>query len=1213
MLSRLLRFETKLQTRQVGFWIAALALFILSALVISSDSFSVSVTTGEKVKANGAITVAVQTGMFNLCAIFFGAVFVVMGVMRDDTHKTLEIIHATPVSTFHMTFSRIFGAYIVTYVCVFASTLGLFVGQFAPWLDKETIGPINLSNFLYPALVFSPINVLFVTAFFTLIAGLTRNRTLVYVSAIGLLMAYSISRLIVGENPPDWLGALADPFGINALAIETEYWPADEQNNRRLPVWGWVGFNRLVWGAVSILMLWGVFAKFKRGIVGGKTKTASSSENLVITDYKPAATQTGLQMFLSIFAARLGYEYKTTVKSTAFIVLVFLALASFVTTMIVIIFVSPEKVRPTSQTMASIAFGHLFLPMTIMTVLFGGEIMWRDRISGMHEIIDGTPAPNGAFLLAKWGSLILVILSLYSVMMIFAMIAQIFVSDIAVDLSIYLRMTYMGTVPDFIAYAILVMFLQNFMPNRVLGMLVSAGLLVFIVFFLSGLNFYHPLMGFGARSPGVLSEMGGYSGLTSFTWFNLYWGGLCGVLGAVSIWIWRRGVQTDIFSRLQSMKVNRSAASSFAAAFFAVIFLGSGGWIFKAYNIDRDYRFKKEREQRSADRETFFAAEFKRKVPKFQSVDVEVYFRPSKRTADVKGSLVIKNVHDTPITELYIDPSSPHKENVKRLDVKGAARIRSGENADGDAVEQIEDYGYYLYKFDPPLAPGAESLIEFDVYYHPPKLNDGSKVQRNGTFLNNTDILPVMGINDDRMRNPDKRRKYKLGKLEKRAEREDMEARQFNMLSNNGDYVDFKSKMCTDIDQIAISPGKLLREYEEDGQACRDYEAINPILNFFSFVSADFTVKKDVWKNPNGRDVEILVYYHDKHYYNVDLMIEAVKNAFDTYTDLYGPYRYHQMRILEIPYIGFAQAFAGTVPFSEFGFILDPGEADDPKSIDNATYVTLHEIAHQWFGHQIVPADVKGFNILSEGLAENAATTAYEAKYGWQKTRQMLEKGAMDTYLQQRAYSSRGEVPLALAEEQSYLAYQKSNWVFWGLKQYMGEDKMQGAIRTFLGEHGSKGPPYPTTKQLIEYLRAAAAPEYQQLITDYWDRVIMWDLKFGEADAIVTSNSEGGFKVTIPLNVDKKAVDEDSGKEVSVTEFEAKIEDLNEWIEIGFYLEDPKDTLGGNWLALKRIKVTERESEVSFSLKDRPNYILIDPRRLLIERDVKDNVTFVKD
>jgi len=1221
MFRKLIGFESLLQTRQVGFWVACAAMFIISALVLSSDVFSVSITTGEKVKANGSITLAVQTGIFNLGAIFFGAVFVVNGVMRDETHKMLEIVHATPVSTMSMTGSRIFGAFLATYFCVFAGSLGLFAGQFAPWLDKESIGPINVVNFLYPAIVFTFINALFVTAFFTLIAGLTRNRTLVYVSAVGLFMLYFATGIIVGEDPPDWIGALSDPFGVNALAIETEFWPAAEQNDRALPVWGWVGANRLLWAAISFGLLGAVFSKFKRGLVNRKIKPSKADkvDLTVPASMAPVTPSTGFRADCVTFLQRLKFEFSTTVRSVAFIILVTLALTFFAIALGSALYLSPQKLRPTSMSMIQIAFGSLAVPMAIIIVFFAGEMIWRDRVAGIHKILDASPARNWPFLAGKWVGLMLVLLTILTVGMIFTMIVQLFVSDISVNVLTYLKFTYMSFVPNILALTVLALFVQNFLPNRVLGMLVSAGVLIFVSFFMGQLPFYHPLMGFGAGGTGALSEMNGYNNLLGFKWFNIYWGSFCALLAIFSLWIWRRGLQVDLLSRLKSIPAAISSRTGLAAALMGLVFVGSGGFIFKAYNIDNDYYNRKASEKRTVEREKLFETEFKLKIPKIQSVEVDVDFKPSIQEARVKGKFVIKNVHETEISELYINPPTRHPEEVLQLDIAGATRIMAGvnndetpiTNADGDTIESIEDYNYYLYRFEPALAPGAETTIVFDTTYHAPKLNDGSIMVRNGTFVNNQAIMPQMGIQDRRMRDSDKRRKYDLDKLPERADRTDMETRQYNFFTKEGDYVDFKSKMCTDLDQIAISPGKLIREYTENGQSCRDYEAINPIINFFSFVSAKYEFKKDVWKNPDGRDVEIIIYHDAKHHYNVDLMIDAIKTSFDVYTKLYGPYKYHQMRVLEIPYIGFAQAFAGTVPFSEGGFLLDPGKKDDPKSIDRATFVTMHEVGHQWFGHQIVPADVKGFNILSEGLTENASTTAYQEKYGWQKARQKVEKNSMDVYLATRAVSSEKEASLALAEEQSYLFYQKADWVFWGLRHYLGADALQGGVKNFVDEYGSKGPPYPTTLELIKHLRAIAAPDYQGLITDYWDRITFWKLSYGDADITVEGNDTDGFTVTLPVSVDKLIADEKSGKETSVSEIDG--EELSEWVEIGFYTQDPKETLGDEWLSLERINLSEAETELSFTMKERPTHVLLDPRRLLIERNVKDNVKELKD
>ena len=106
---------------------------------------------------------------------------------------------------------------------------------------------------------------------------------------------------------------------------------------------------------------------------------------------------------------------------------------------------------------------------------------------------------------------------------------------------------------------------------------------------------------------------------------------------------------------------------------------------------------------------------------------------------------------------------------------------------------------------------------------------------------------------------------------------------------------------------------------------------------------------------------------------------------------------------------------------------------------------------------------------------------------------------------------------------------------------------------------------------MIDYLRDAAGPQWQELITDYWERITFWDLKFdGKVD--VKPNASGGYTVQFTAIVDKKIASEETGKEISVTEIDDI--DLNEWVEIGFYGEDPKDTFGDEWLRLERVHIT---------------------------------------
>src|SRR5690606_8940025 len=131
-----------------------------------------------------------------------------------------------------------------------------------------------------------------------------------------------------------------------------------------------------------------------------------------------------------------------------------------------------------------------------------------------------------------------------------------------------------------------------------------------------------------------------------------------------------------------------------------------------------------------------------------------------------------------------------------------------------------------------------------------------------------------------------------------------------------------------------------------------------------AWLSARWDVKRDEW---HGIPIEV---YHDpKHAWNVERMIEAAKKSFDYYNAHLTPYQHKQLRILEFPgYSSFAQAFANTVPYSEdIGFVADLRNPDD---IDYVFFVTAHEVAHQWWAHQVIGANVQGSTMLSESLAE---------------------------------------------------------------------------------------------------------------------------------------------------------------------------------------------------------------------------------------------------
>ena len=133
-----------------------------------------------------------------------------------------------------------------------------------------------------------------------------------------------------------------------------------------------------------------------------------------------------------------------------------------------------------------------------------------------------------------------------------------------------------------------------------------------------------------------------------------------------------------------------------------------------------------------------------------------------------------------------------------------------------------------------------------------------------------------------------------------------------NLLFNDdADYVTFEGTVSTAPDQIAIMPGYLQKEWEENGRRYFTYKMEGDLVYFYNISSASYNVHKEVWTGKNGEKVNIEIFHHPTHTYNMDRFVKGVRHSLDYFAENYGPYQYRQMRILEFPrYSTFAQSFS---------------------------------------------------------------------------------------------------------------------------------------------------------------------------------------------------------------------------------------------------------------------------------------------------------------
>src|SRR3712207_2038062 len=111
----------------------------------------------------------------------------------------------------------------------------------------------------------------------------------------------------------------------------------------------------------------------------------------------------------------------------------------------------------------------------------------------------------------------------------------------------------------------------------------------------------------------------------------------------------------------------------------------------------------------------------------------------------------------------------------------------------------------------------------------------------------------------------------------------------------------------------------------------------------------------------------------------------------------------------------------------------------------------------------------------------------------------------------------------------------------------MGEDAINRALRNLLHRYKFKDAPYPRSLDLIELLRAEArTDEEQNLITDLFERVVLYDLKVTGPTAV--RRADGRWDVTVPVEARKYRVD-GRGVETETT--------LAERIEVGLFTAEP--------------------------------------------------------
>jgi len=1189
MFGHIFSFELKYRLQQPAFYVFSALFFFLTFMATATDQVQIGGGIGN-VARNAPFIIAQTLNGMGLFAVIFMAILMATVVSRDKDLGCREILYSTPIKKLPFLIGRFTATVLLAVLATSLAGLGIALSALMPFQTPEHIQAFSLIPYLHTLFFFVLPNCFLAGAIFFSVSVLTGKAMTTYVAMIGFFALYGVAFSFLGDLQNENLATMLDPFGLATMNLQTRYWTIVERNTLLPPTNGAFLINRALWMAVSCVLLVLTYFRFNLGLDSIKKSKKGSSgigDNILISSIKSIPTlaptfnaKTAFQQWVSL----AGLETRILLSSLPFLVLMLFGL--FNLSGILLAELDGRFLYPVTHRMLGVIAGGFDSFLLIVIVFYSAELVWREKKHHFQEIQGSLPVPSWIIMTSKFAALTNVILVALSLAMALTMGFQLFKGFHHLQPDLYFRGLFVMSFSEWLLLAAIAIFTQVISRQRYLGFFLM------LVYFL--VNTFGPQMGmehklfFYRTTPRIIySDMNGYGHFADAAlWFKVFWAMLAVIMLTIATRLWPRGSQDSLWPALRTMPSRWRLRHTVIVTVATLGFAASGVFIYYNTNILNEFKPSDNTQQVQAHYESEFKQYQDHPSPRISAVKAEVDFFPSQRRVDIRGTFDLVNKTDQVIDELYLS-FNPIQE-IRSLTLNNGQKLVL-------PIVEDKDTGVKIFTLSESIAPGNTVELSFNLGADVDGFVNNSsnkELVENGSFINSMEYFPRIGyLPEQELTTPTDRKKQGLDREWAMPSIDDPDALMTTFISD-ADQITFEAIVSTSADQVALAPGKLQTQWEKNGRRYFSYRMDKPILNFYAFLSGHYEVVRQKWNN-----VDLEVFYHPSHEYNVERMLQSMHATLDYCTANFSPYPHEQLRIVEFPnYRRFAQAFPGTVPFSEAAdFISDLRDTD---SIDMVFYITAHEVAHQWWAHQLIPANVPGSEMVTESLAQYTSLMVMEKDLGALRVRKFLAY-ELNNYLKGRGTERDEELPLVREEGQPYIYYNKGSLVFYALRDYLGEDLVNQALNEYIMAHLDKGPPYATAPDLVERLRTLAPAKYAYLIEDLCETITLYDNRTKSASCIKTP--EGQYRVVVDYSSLKFRAD-GQGNEKEIPH--------QDWIEFGVFGEDEN----GQEIDIYREKraIDSGDGRFEIIVDQEPKRAGIDPRNLLIDRVVDDNLKHIK-
>ena len=1172
-------FEMGYQSRRLWTWAYFFAMLAVVYLIAIRGYVESSQEGGYWF--NAPYGVALMTLIASIMGLLVAAAFAGEAGARDPETRMASLVYASPVRERSYVSGRFVAAFLMNALVLTMAQVALIVATLTVDTPPELIGPINIATYLTSYVLLALPNAFLATALLFALSILTRRSVASYLGAVILFFTSILIYLVVAQKLGMWeLAKIIDPMGLSVLREISLSTTAAQKN--ALSLWSSPAMllNRAVWLSVAAVIIAFTHVRFRfeasrtRGWLRREAADVDVADGAVPISVPSVQTSKGTQARLSQLVAVATQSFREVAISPGGLVLVILTVITIV--------LGPRAmahmgvpVIPTTEQMIN-WIGHpgeiLWFIVPILTTFYAGELVWRDRETRLSEIADAAPVPEWVQLAGKYIGLAGMLFAYQLMLVIACMLIQAQMGYYNFEVGLYMKTALGLSMVEHLLFAALAFALHVIINQKYVSYL---AILAIYAFMGGAGSLGIPRIFVYASSPDwSYSDMKGFGpSIAPWAWFKLYWTAWAVVLSIVATLMWVRGREPGFRARLRMMRERAGIRSVGTIAAMVLLIAGTAGFIRYNTNVlNKPYSESAELERR-AEYEKTYARFSSLAQPQLTAISLRVEIHPQDREATLHTTYSLVNNTAAPIGSIHLLPENGG--------VTGAIRF----NRPVHTAVDDETHAYRIYELTTPLAPGDSIQASFDVLSNPRGFtNNGTNpwVAANGTYLDAEPMLPKIGYQREReIGGTLDRVKHSLRPRADVPSLDDSAA----LYGRTAKRIAFEAIIGTDEDQTAVAPGQLRRTWMENGRRYFHYVADAPIRNDFSIYSAHYAVDTAKWN-----DVTIEIVHDPRHGANVDRMIASARASLDYFTKTFGPYPYREMRFVEYPgqsmtlhsspiNISYQEAFSGMNP------------AADKRKVDFAFAVAAHEIAHQWWGNQLSPADVEGGPLLSESLAWYSAMCIVAHTYGEdhvQRLLDMMHEGAW-------TISSRASVPLIRIYSR-FAAYRKGPFAVNAMRAYVGEDRVTIALQRLFEKYKSAEPPLPTSLDLMAELKAVTPDSLQSLLSDLFEKNTWWELETKKV--AVSPLQDGQWKVDIDVKARKVTVD------TKGTETEVPMDDL---VEIGVYRAGGEATRGVElYRVLHRVKAGEQRITVVVEAK--PVRAGIDPRYLLTDDEPTDNI-----